>query len=1087
MKQIMQRLKFGVLALLSVLSMVLAIIPVHEAAAAGETYTWKNYNTITVSGGDFTTTVDYKLVQGSNPQHFVSDTAPKVKAGCNLGLVITLTSDTSAKLSSPIPSPNAPPEAYPSGNSPCDLWCPNKNGACYPNVDSSYNGQTVAISGVRGPDTNQTETDLQREVVVVVNSPNPNSSSPGSITITIKDSSGKVVATATPSKEPGLGSTDPTAWNYVDPSAQPVYYLGDFHLDPGDYTVCADIVISDCRKFTKVKFQSLNLQYGDDSTVRTLTVNIDTTYMGGPKTLTAGPYTVTMHTPGGSTVSQQTDSNTHTMTQAESQVQDAVTVTYDLYTSTTFNGLDPATYQICVEGVTDCQDVTKVAGQPASVTFRIDYNAFNADNSAVTDCSSKYSVMGVKAVTYLICSVIDTGAYAVGALDSAIGSLLTVDTKDIFNDTNGSNPYHLAWNSFRVFALGLLVIAALVMLVSQAADLDIVSAYTVRKILPRLLFAIIFIALSWDILELLCNLSNDAGNGMRELIYAPFKSLPQGGDIGGGSLFVLTLVGTGGALALGWIGLLSFVVTGVIASLTAIIVLVLRKMVIMIVIMMAPFAAAAAVLPNTRKLYDVWKETLVAVIVVFPIITSFIAIGRVFSAFAFNAPGNQTINQLIAVIAYFGPYFLITRAFKMAGGLVERLGGMADRQTKSLQGRLTKFRGNKINENMAKMGNGQRFQGSNPLARAFNATTFGATTYAKSPSKGGFLVNRDVRKAALAQQRAVNAMKYKDQPWFKAVAHNDPALRAQTYASAAEARAGMQADFGMSNDAIEKAISSAKANGGFGRNQQLAAVNQLFATGTGYDNLPQALKSITRVAGDNTEMAMGIIGEGNFTSGEVGRGDLKVSFGQYANLYSKMQRGESLTQDDVDDAYLTSAMENDSNTLLHGKPRVAQNLAPALERQLTKARIRAQDTNLSQDERDTASEQAGRMAGLIEQFQQNANLYSSPAIREHVENVASADHVVDIRNQVEQEASQTVLQRNPTTGRMEQVTHGADQQVRLRQARAAGDAVAAQNILQEMARSQEEGTFNQGQINNNQNDATARGYNQTRPRRPGQP
>lgn len=1047
MKQTFKRLQIGTLAILSLLSMAIAIFPIHvpKAEAAGETYTWKNYNTITVSGGNFKSPVDYKLVQGSNPQRFMTDFNPVIKPGCNLALTITLTSDTSATLSAPLPIPNPPVSASPVGYSGCDEWYPKKNRPLYPGVSASYNGQTVTIGGTRGPDANQTETDLQKEVVVVVNSPNPNSQSPNTIGMTIKDSAGKVVATANPAKEASLGSTTPGTWNYVDPTQQPVYYLGDFHLDPGNYLVCADIVIADCRKFTKVKFQSLNLQYGDDSTQRTLEVVVHTTYIGGVRDLTVGPYTVTVQKPGGAINSQQTDTQTHKMTPDEKAVQGGVMATYQFWDRTVFNGLDPATYQVCVDGVQDCKDVVKSAGQPATVTFEVDYNAFSTDNSKETDCQQKYTVMGIKAVTFLICSVIDTASYAVGGLDSAISGLLTVNTSDIFSGTASGNAYHTAWNSFRVFALGLLVIAALIMLVSQAADVEIVSAYTIRKVLPRILISVVLISLSWNLLELLCNLSNDAGNGLRELIYMPFKDLPNGGEIGGGSLFVLTLIGTGGALALGWIGLLSFVVTGLIASLTGAAVLIIRKMLLMIVIIMAPFAIAASVLPNTRKVYDVWKETLIATLVVFPIITMFIAIGRVFSVFAFNAPGNQTINQIIAVIAYFGPYFLITRSFKMAGGLVARVGGMADRQAQSLSGRVKKYRSNKIDENMGKMAAGQRFQGNNPFARAFNSTTFGAATYAKSPAKVGFLTNKNVRKAAMAQQRAINTMHYKDQPWFKALAHNDKALRAQTYASAAEARANMAADFAMSEADVEAGIAAAKANGGFGRNQQLAAVNQLFATGTGYDNLPQALNSITRVAGNNTEMAMGIIGEGNFTSGEVGRADLKVSFGKYAELWSKQASGGQVTADDIDDAYLQSALENESLSMLRGKPRVAQNMMPALERQLIKARDRAGDTKLDPKDRAAAQELSGRISGIMEQYQQNANMYSSPIITEHVENTATKPNVVNLREDVQSEASPVMLSRDRN-----------------------GNLVPT------------------GTINNRQNQNTARGYNQTRPKRPGQ-
>ncbi|HEY5667689.1 MAG TPA: hypothetical protein VIR03_00830 [Candidatus Saccharimonadales bacterium] len=1088
MKQLSKRLGLVALAVSSLLTMALSAFPV-KVAAAGETYTWKDYNTITIAGGDFTGAVDYKLSQGTNGVFIAAPSYPNYQNKCQLSLTVTLINDNSAKLTVPLPAPNANVGYRPPNRVYCDdgkyaqvcsgVWpfqsCHVEyQGPLFPGVSEGYNGQTVTIQGTRGSSNNQSEADMQREVVVVINSPNPGENSPTTIAITVKDANGNVVSTVNPAQE--------AAQIGFDPGKAPVYYLGDFHLDPGKYTVCADIVIPDCRSFEKVKFKSLHLEYGDTSVQRTLTVNIITTYVGAIRDLTVGPYTVSVRKPGGVTLTQKTGTNTHTMTNAESQAQGMAQATYTLPIYETFNGLDPVTYEVCIEGVPDCKNVTKTAGQPAEVTFNIDYNQFNADNNTEQDCKAKYSVMNVKGITYLVCSVIDTATYAVGALDGTIGNMLTINTNDIFTDSGAGVAYHAAWNSFRIFALGLLVIAALIMVVSQALDLDIVNAYTIRKTLPRLLFAVVFITFSWSLLQFAAELSNTAGQGMRTLIYAPFRDLPQGGSIGGGTLAAMTLIGTGGALALGWVGLLSFVLTGLIASLAAVAVLIIRKMILLLLFMLAPFAIAAAVLPGTRKAYDFWRDTLIGMLVVFPIITTFIAIGRVFSAMAFNAPGSQTVNQLIAVIAYFVPYFLITKAFTMAGGLMAKVSGMVNSRSGGLQGRVKKYRGNKINQNVSKMAHGQRFQNSNPLARAFNTATFnvGATVTAKSQgAQTGNLFTRQgraVRAAMLAQQRMINADAYRNSDRFKAAMNNDPLLRAQTYRSEAEARARMIRDFDMyeknadgtyktDEDGeriakiadVESAISAARANGGFGRDQQLAAVNQLFATGTGFDDARQAVEAIARVSGDNSEMAMGIIGEGNFVAGEVGRTDLRLTFGKYAELYSKIAAGGTLTDDDISGAYLTAALESDSYTALHGKPKAAENIVPALRRELEKARMVAGSTSHSNDERAAARELSGRIAGLIEQYEFNAGMYSSPVIREHVQTKGVAP-TVETREDIQHEASDVALVRDPASGQLVPQVVPAP---------TAANPRAVQTLP-----------------NTRRNADTQRGYNQTSPRRP---
>ena len=1044
MKQVFKRFAFGVLALLSLLTSFAAFLP-KDVHAAGENFKWIDYNTLEMSGGDLKNTVKFKLSANSNPQRFSPADAsrPTDKSGCDLdGSLITLSSDSSATFHNKTwdEVKNEGPSARPANVT----WCWSQEEDCtlgifnchkkYEGIPEKYN-HGISISGTRPGSDQQSETELDKRVSVIINSPNPNASSADTITITIKDAAGKQVATSEVKKEAALGSTDPNSDTYVDPQFQPVNYVTDFELNPGKYVVCATIVIADCKSFTKEKFKTLILEYGDDSTVRKITVRVIATAVGGIQNLTVGPFEVTLRKPGGQIITQQTNTQSHKMTPEEEQAQGGTMATYELSTYTTFNGLDPATYEICVTGVEECQDVVKQAGEEAQVTFKIDWNAFNADTVYERDCKDKYEVMGVKAITFLVCSVIDTGTYAVGKLDDTIASLLTVDTNDVFKDDDTGNSYHIAWNSFRAFALGLIVIAALVMVVSQAAGWELLDAYTVRKVLPRLLFAAVFIALSWDVLEFLTNLSNDAGNGIRGLIYAPFKEMANtGGDIGGGSLFALTLIGTGGALAFGWIGLLSFVVTGLMACLVAVSVLVIRKMIILLLIMLSPFAIAASVLPNTRKVYETWKSTLYAVLIIFPIIMVFIAIGRIFSTVAFHSPGNQTVNQLIAFIAYFAPYFLITTAFKMAGGVVAAVGGVVNDRSKGMFDRVANFRSNKVNENMGKMAQGQRFQGSNPLARGFNNATFGAATIAKSSVKGtllnplGYMTAGGRNRARLAwenaagQQRNLNAMAYAKSDAARVAAFNDPLMRAQTYASAAEARAHMAHDFGMNDAAVRSAVAAAQANGGFGRNQQINAVNGLFRTGTGFDNLRQATESIYRVAGSNEEMAMALIGAGNAVSKDNGRIDLNVTFAQHAQLHHSMVQNGGVTDQELSRASLQAIRTNTATDIMAGKPRAAQNLMPVLEDALDNARRVAADPHAGYDAdgnslQEQAKVEAGRLTGIIERMGSAAERYASPVIRESTQR--AVQNTRGHRQDVETEASNVALLRNPATGQLE--------------------------------------------------------------------
>ncbi|MEK7153074.1 MAG: hypothetical protein AAB834_03945, partial [Patescibacteria group bacterium] len=698
-----------------------------------------------------------------------------------------------------------------------------------------------------------------------------------------------------------------------------------------------------------------------------------------------------------------------------------------------FTGVAYGDYVVCDFITNSCQSVHKKPKEiltvdawdkPANANAEVPGSETDADGTVEEPelaCDvTEGNIVARFTIKWLVCPIVDGATFAVGKFEDIINGLLTVGVEDIFNDTKSDNSFHKAWNSFRFFALGLVVVAALVMVVSQAAGVEILDAYTIRKLLPRLLFAAIFIALSWDVVEFLTTLSNAAGLGIRTLIYAPFQALNANNQLGGGSSFVLALIGSGAAIAFGWVGLLSFALTGLLAALVAFAVLVFRKMLILLLVMMAPFAIACYILPNTQKIWDTWRTGLLSVLIVFPIISAFIAIGRVFAITSMNASGNRIINQLIAIVAYFAPYFLISMAFRLAGGFLATVGGFVNDRSRGAFDRLKNYRGNKVNENMQKMGEGKRFQPSNPLSRAFNATTFGATTFAKSRSKMGFLTNAGTRQSAFEQQRTINAMKYADTDAAKVAQHNDSLLRAQTFTTEADARAGLGARYGMNPEQVESAISAAKANGGFNRTNQVNAVNRLFATGTGFDNLRQAQETVQRVAGGNKDLAAAMVGNGNAVSGTVGRLDLKVGYGEYMKMW---QDGEAGTLSDarINEAALEAVKTNDAVSMGRGKPIAMKNATATLAASLEAARATANDPHAGVDDQgrslqELAKLESGRLAGIIEQYQ-NAGAYLSPINVQSVQQTA-VQQTTNLRQEIQQEASQTVMVRDPATGRL---------------------------------------------------------------------
>jgi hypothetical protein len=306
-------------------------------------------------------------------------------------------------------------------------------------------------------------------------------------------------------------------------------------------------------------------------------------------------------------------------------------------------------------------------------------------------------------LSWLICPIVNGLVDVIDAVDSLITQQLVVGSDSgndqptqIFGDSGGDcasgatcNGYYNAWQNIRDIALGLMVIAGLIIVIAQALGIELLDAYAIRKTLPRLLLVAIGITLSWPIMRFLVLFTNDLGFGIRHLIYAPFVAKGSGikdtltFGTSATSIFkgILELGAAAPALGVGYLifgamGLLTYAGAALLAVMIAFVILVLRQIAITLLIILAPLAIVAYILPNTEKYYKIWWESFSKALFMFPLIAAFIAAGRVFSAIAISEGG--ALNEFIGFIAYFAPYFLIPATVKFAGGALRQIGGFVN-------------------------------------------------------------------------------------------------------------------------------------------------------------------------------------------------------------------------------------------------------------------------------------------------------------------------------------------------------------------------------------------------------------------------
>lgn len=357
----------------------------------------------------------------------------------------------------------------------------------------------------------------------------------------------------------------------------------------------------------------------------------------------------------------------------------------------------------------------------------------NADQDAIGDC-------GGGAMNWIICPVIQLAKAGAEKIDSFIMKSLEVDVTGIF-ETDCTDPnkpctgkaYYAAWNSFRIIATAILVVAGLVMVISQALGFDFLDAYTMRKVLPRLVIAIIGISLSWPLMRFVVEFFNVLGLDIRSLMYAPFSNL--GGNIDP-SVGIGTSIGLlAGGLVLGGLGLLSLIATALLAVLVGFFIIVIRQIAIVMLVVVAPVAIACYILPNTEKVWKLWKDNFLGLMLMFPIISAFIAAGHIFSAVSLadnsggTATGANLVAQIVGIIAYFLPYFLLPLTFRIATGVIGTIAGFANDRGRGAFDRLKKYRAGKTEQSMNhyKDKYGTRIQqGRANLVRGLNDEAAGA-------------------------------------------------------------------------------------------------------------------------------------------------------------------------------------------------------------------------------------------------------------------------------------------------------------------------------------------------------------------------
>ncbi len=241
-------------------------------------------------------------------------------------------------------------------------------------------------------------------------------------------------------------------------------------------------------------------------------------------------------------------------------------------------------------------------------------------------------------LSWILCPVLRTIDGLINSMEEEINNLLEFPNQYFEEPT--ITTLRNAWGRLRNIAYLILLPVMLVMVISTALGYEVVSAYTLKRALPRLVIATIFIATSFDLMRLVIILNNNIALSIEGLITS---SIVGDSEVTLAGMFdpnfaqgaLATVIGVPTAVLAGAVAIPAIVMFGLSALLsifTALLALALRQGLLIILMLLAPLAILSWIFPGNDKLWKLWWGTFSKLLLVYPLYNIVIAAAKAFAA-----------------------------------------------------------------------------------------------------------------------------------------------------------------------------------------------------------------------------------------------------------------------------------------------------------------------------------------------------------------------------------------------------------------------------------------------------------------------
>ncbi len=377
---------------------------------------------------------------------------------------------------------------------------------------------------------------------------------------------------------------------------------------------------------------------------------------------------------------------------------------------------------------------TSPPASPVEVTF------VAGTSASTSDCGNPT----LAGIGWIVCPVVNWLAGFMDWVYNILSNFLVVNTIT----ANTSSPVYQLWSVVRDVANICFVIAMIVIIYSQLTSIGITN-YGIKKTLPRLIIAAILVNISYWICALAVDASNILGYGIHSLFVGVMDRFSVEANYAGitptwQGVTTAVLGGVVGGYALFMNGiyfLVPMLVGAAVAALVALVILAARQALITLLILIAPLAFVAYILPNTEKYFTKWRETLMTMLLLFPIFSAVFSGAQIAGMAIIQTAGDNIITLILGLAVQVAPIVITPLLIRLSGNLIGKIAGMVNDPSKGVIDRsrqwaegMSAARRNRVLTNQNRLGKiaaARGWSGKNPIMWA-NRTAQGLDSLSRN-------------------------------------------------------------------------------------------------------------------------------------------------------------------------------------------------------------------------------------------------------------------------------------------------------------------------------------------------------------------